>query len=91
MGILYELIQNMAGQPRLEQGYFECWIDWRRSALSMLGKDNSENTRRERIWLDIDYTFSVDIWTEPPLEIDFRSLAFDENFGGAFHWEEILG
>lgn len=80
MGLLYDLIQATVGYRGLEYLSFECWINWKRSAPLMPGKDNSgDDTNSERIWVDIDSTHSDDVWTEPPLEIEFETLASNKH------------
>jgi hypothetical protein len=76
MGVLYDLSQDVAGDPAQQEGSFELWIDWRRSALSIPGKDDSDYTKAENIQLFVNYTLSVEPWAEPPLETEFRSLAY---------------
>lgn len=89
MGLLYDLVQDIAGREGVEQGYFECWINWKISAPLIQDKDNSDDTNLEIVSVNIDSTHSIDVWIEPPLEIEFKSLASNKPFRGPLLWKII--
>ena len=75
MGFLYDSTQGIVGNPGLQKGTIEFWIDWRRSAT--ISGEESDDTKAKIITLCVDSTISVDRGTDMPLETYFRSLAYE--------------
>lgn len=86
MGLLYDLVQEIAGRQGLEENYFECGINWKISPPSRRGTDTNDDTNPERIYACISSMHSTDRAREPPLEIEFKSLAFVKHSSHPFNW-----
>lgn len=89
MGTLYDMVWSIATDSTLQKACYECWIDWKRSTPSILGKDIDGVAKLGSICPDIGVTFMAIKSKEPLLELEFKSLACDKDFRGMLHWKWI--